>query len=334
MPSSNHETTLARQWELLKILPSRPPGMTSRDARERLEGAGHEVTKRTVERDLSELSRVFPILSNEISKPYGWYWKPGARVDIPGMDLAEAVSLGLLEDLLRQLIPATFTHALEGRFAEAKEKLKSLPHNRYAKWSDLVRYMSPRLPLQRPVIDAEVFRNVQEALIKKRQLKISYRGLNAESDKELTLHPLGIIQQGERSYLLATTFDYPNVLHYAIHRIRSAEVLDVASKQPSKYSLDSFIDAGGGQFGVEKSITLKATITHKLAAILHETPLSTDQKIITHTEENILTASINDSWQLRFWLLSHGPEITIIQPVALRKHIAKSLQEALANYNS
>lgn len=133
MPSANHETTLARQWELLKMLPSRHPGITSRDLRDRLETAGHDVTKRTVERDLSELSRVFPILSNEISKPFGWHWKPGARVDFPGIDLAEAVSLGLLEDLLRQLVPPSFTQALEGRFTEAREKLKALPQNRYAK---------------------------------------------------------------------------------------------------------------------------------------------------------------------------------------------------------
>ena len=195
MPSANHETTLARQWELLKMLPSRGPGLTSRDLRDRLEHAGHDVSKRTIERDLSELSRVFPILSNEISKPFGWHWKPGARVDFPGIDLAEAVSLGLLEDLLRQMIPPSFTDALEDRFAAAREKLKALSQNRHAKWSDLIRYEAPGLPLHKPSIKPGVSRAVQEALLQKLQLMVHYRGPGSTTNKELLLHPLAIIQQ-------------------------------------------------------------------------------------------------------------------------------------------
>jgi predicted DNA-binding transcriptional regulator YafY len=334
MPSAKHETTLARQWELLKILPSRGPGMTSRDLRDRLERAGHEVSKRTVERDLSELSRLFPILSNEISTPFGWHWKPGARVDFPGIDLAEAVSLGLLEDLLRQLIPPSFTEALEGRFSAAREKLRTLPQNRYAKWSDLIRYVAPGLPLHKPSINSEVSRAVREALLRKLQLKVLYRGPGSTTTKELLLHPLAIIQQGERSYLTATTFDYADVLHYALHRMRSAEILDEPAKRPAHFSLDTFLAQGGGQFGDGKTISLKARLADNLATILRETAISSDQKITTRSGKNILTATVKDSWQLHFWILSQGPAITIIQPVSLRKEILGKLRQSLANYQS
>jgi predicted DNA-binding transcriptional regulator YafY len=334
MPSANHETTLARQWELLKMLPSRGPGMTSRDLRDRLERAGHEVSKRTVERDLSELSRLFPIISNEISTPFGWHWKPGARVDFPGVDLAEAVSLGLLEDLLRQLIPPSFTEALEGRFSAAREKLRALPQNRYAKWSDLIRYMAPGLPLHQPSINSGVSRAVREALLRKLQLKVLYRGPGSTTNKELLLHPLAIIQQGERSYLMATTFDYADVLHYALHRMRSAEILDEPAKRPAHFSLDTFLAQGGGQFGDGKTISLKARLADNLATILRETAISSDQKITTRAGNNILTATVRDSWQLHFWILSQGPAITIIQPVSLKRQIVSQLKDALANYTT
>lgn len=334
MPSANHETTLARQWELLKILPSRSPGLTSRDLRDRLERAGHDVSKRTIERDLAELSRVFPILSNEISKPFGWHWKPGARVDFPGIELAEAVSLGLLEDLLRQMIPPSFTEALEGRFSAAREKLKALSQNRHAKWSDLIRYEAPGLPLHKPSIHPSVSRAVQEALLRKLQLKVHYRAPGSTTTKELLLHPLAIIQQGERSYLLATTFDYANVRHYALHRMRSAEILEAQAKRPAHFSLDTFLAQGGGQFGDGKTISLKAHLTDTLAGILRETAMSSDQKITTRADKNILTATVKDSWQLHFWILSQGPAITIVQPASLRKDIMGKLRGALANYQS
>ena len=332
MPSANHETTLARQWELLRMLPPRGPGITSRDLRDRLETAGHDVTKRTVERDLSDLSRVFPILSNEISKPFGWHWKPGAQVDFPGIDLAEAVSLGLLENLLRQLVPPSFTAALEGRFTEAREKLRALPQNRYAKWSDLIRYTAPGLPLIKPFIHPDVSRTVQEALLRKLQLKVHYRGPGANAHKELLLHPLAIVQHGERSYLLATTFDYEDVFHYALHRMRSAEILSDPAKRPASFSLDTFLAQGGGQFGDGKTITLKAQLTDNLTALLQETAISPDQKITSRSCKNILTATVKDSWQLHFWILSQGPAITIVQPTSLRNEITGKLRDALANY--
>ncbi len=333
MPSSNHETTLARQWELLKSLPSRSPGKTSRELRDKLAGAGHEVTKRTVERDLGELSRLFSITRNEISAPFGWHWTPGARVDFPGIDLAEAVSLGLLEDLLRQLIPPTFIEALEGRFSQAREKLTALPQNRYAKWGDLIRYVPPGLPLLKPSIKNDVLRSVQDALLQQRQLKVCYSGLDATTAKELVLHPLALIQQGERSYLLATTFDYENVVYYALHRIHTAELLDEPAKRPRSFSLDAFLAEGRGQFGDGKTISLKANLTDNLAAILRETALSPDQKITTRAGKNTLTATVKDSWQLHFWIRSQGPYITVIQPASLRKNVVSQLKSALSNYS-
>jgi predicted DNA-binding transcriptional regulator YafY len=128
MPGSDHETTIARQWELLKNhLPPRPPGKTSRQLRDALAAAGHNVTKRTIERDMDELSRIFPITRNEKSIPYGWHWSENARFDTLGMDLSEAVSLGLMEDVLRQIMPPAFLSALEGKFSLAREKLAALP---------------------------------------------------------------------------------------------------------------------------------------------------------------------------------------------------------------
>jgi hypothetical protein len=69
------------------------------------------VTKRTIERDLEELARIVPIDRNEVSIPYGWHWLENARFETLGMDLSEAVSLGLMEDLLRQIMPHAFLSA-------------------------------------------------------------------------------------------------------------------------------------------------------------------------------------------------------------------------------
>lgn len=332
MPRNSCEPTLARQWELLKLIPRHRPGATARELCERLKNAGHEVTKRTVERDLPDLSIVFPLMCNDASVPYGWHWKPEISFDIPGIALAEAVSLGLLEDLLRQLVPPTFVTALEGRFNAAGDKLRSLPQNPYSKWTDLVRYLPPGLPFLPPIIQPGVLETVQEALLGRRQIRAVYHSAAASAAKIRVLHPLALIQQGTRSYLLAKSPDHANLIQYALHRFQSAELLAAPAKVPRGFSLDEFLAAGGAQFGQGASITLKATVSDELATILRETPLDASQTLVTRDERTTLTASVKDSWQLGFWLLSQGPAITVLKPVALRRKTIAMLTEALANY--
>jgi len=218
MPRAAKESTVARQWELMRLIPSHSPGKTVRQLREALETAGYEVTKRTVERDLADLSGGFPLQCNTISKPYGWYWEAGAQLEIRGMDLNEALSLGLLEEILRPLVPSSFVRGLEGRFALARQKLASLEGNERAQWSERVRYVPPGQTFLPPSVLPSLLHEVQEALLHSRKLRVSYRSAGTDSDKELELHPLALIQQGVRTYLVATAFDYEKPLLYALHR--------------------------------------------------------------------------------------------------------------------
>jgi predicted DNA-binding transcriptional regulator YafY len=165
-----------------------------------------------------------------------------------------------------------------------------------------------------------------------RQLQVVYLSAGADTAKEQTLHPLSLIQQGARSYLLATAFHYENPILYAIHRMASALVLEDPAKRPKGFSLDSYLAGGGAQFATGNAIVLKARVTDELARLLDETPISTDQKITTRSGVQTLTATVQESWQLHFWILSQGAAITVLKPTSLRKHIIARLEETLGNY--
>ncbi|MBH3430430.1 WYL domain-containing protein [Pseudomonas alkylphenolica] len=82
MPSATTRATLSRQWELLRQLPSRSPGITSAEMVARLQDAGFSISKRSIERDLNELSLIFPLERNDKSIPYGWHWAATAYGDM------------------------------------------------------------------------------------------------------------------------------------------------------------------------------------------------------------------------------------------------------------
>ncbi|MDO7912817.1 WYL domain-containing protein [Pseudomonas monteilii] len=88
MPSATTRATLSRQWALLRQLPNRSPGVTSAELVWRLSDVGFSVSKRTIERDLNELSLIFALERNDKSIPFGWYWsinlgtEPRSHVDL------------------------------------------------------------------------------------------------------------------------------------------------------------------------------------------------------------------------------------------------------------
>jgi len=332
MPRNTDLNAVSRQWEMLKLLPTKPPGITSREIKEQLCKSGYKITKRTVERDLQELSRPFPILCNDRGKPYGWYWIPGTGADLPAITLAEALSLMLVEEQLKPLLPQAILTSLQSHFKQAQAKLKTLGQdNAAAQWKNKVRNVLPTLPMLPPNINNEVLDTVQQALLYDLQIDVEYQAIYNDKPTNLTLNPLAMVQRGPITYLVATAFNYQDIRLYALHRVFSAEANAHPVNLPDNFDLDEYISNGALQFG-EGNLKLKARINTELGNYLQESALSKDQIMNSDGEGYLLNATVSDSWQLRWWILSQGPGIKVLEPTHLREEIVESMKEALATY--
>lgn len=332
MPKAAQHRALARQWQVLRLLPTKQPGITSRELVDRLEREGFNVTKRTVERDLAELSTIFGIACNDKGIPYGWHWMKGEYADLPGLTVSDAVSLRLVEDLLRPLLPSAMLESLETRFGQAKAKLAALSaDNPNAKWVDKVMYVSPALRLEPPKIESAVLDKLHEALLAEDQIEVIYQKPSGEK-QELRLHPLGLIQRGQVTYLVATAFNYLDIRLYAVHRIRIVEKLALKTNTSADFTLKKYSASGALEFGEGNKVLLKARVSTGLGDVLKETPLNGTQQLVLANDGYGLEAEICDSWQLRWWILSQGADILILEPESLRSHIEHQLRNASKQY--
>ncbi|MDD2760816.1 MAG: WYL domain-containing protein [Methylomonas sp.] len=333
MPRNADLNAVNRQWELLKCLPTKAPGKTSRQLMEMLNDAGYPVTKRTVERDLQDLTLPFPIQCNDKSKPYGWYWTPGSSAELPGITLAEALSIKLVEDLVKPLLPQSILTSFQAHFNQARNKLAALhENNAAARWQDKVRYVSPALSMLPPHIEEPVLENVQQALLHDRQIEVKYRTVHSDQIKQQTLHPLGLVQRGPITYLVATAFQYQDIRLYAVHRFVDVTITEEPVKRPDDFDLDRYIASGALQFGNGEALALKAWVSKDLADYLTETRLSADQVLTPEGEGYLLTTTVNDTWQLRWWILGQANAINVLEPEALREELIAGLRTALSRY--
>lgn len=333
MPKATHHDAIARLFELLKLLPAKGPGSSAKELCDKLQTSGFAVSKRTVERDLTELSRLFGLECNDKSQPYGWRWAQGQGISLPVLSMTDALSLRLLEEQIRPLMPHAILESLEARFTEARHKLANLAeHNPNARWIDKVRNVTPTLPLLSPEVRPEALSAVQDALLHDLQVEVQYQKPADESPSSLLLHPLGLVQRGAVTYLVATAFDYADPRLYAMHRIRETRLTRQPANRPEGFSLDAFVQAGRLQFGDGGVVKLEALLSRELALYLQETPLSRDQRISARGDRHKLAATVSDTWQLEWWILSHGPDIEVLKPLRLRRQVAKALLAAAAHY--
>lgn len=333
MPARSTRSTLARQWTLLRLLPHRGSGLTARELTSELEAAGHAVTKRQVERDLTELATLFPIECLDSSTPWGWRWMPQADAQLPGLDKAEAMSLLAIEKLLRPLVPEALLQPLTARFRHADHLVDSLPPAQRTRAAEAVRVVQPGQPLLPARIDPDALAQVQNALLAGTQMEIDYAGLGEPATcRTLRLHPLGLVHRGPASYVVATAFDYADIRMYALHRIAAARTSEETARRPANFDLDRWLADGGAGFGRGDTIDLELRISAQLAAYLGETPLTEEQVLAPDGEHFVLRARMQDTWQLRWWLLSQADQVEVMSPAPLRRSIGDRLKNASARY--
>lgn len=99
--------------------------------------------------------------------------------------------------------------------------------------------------------------------------------------------------------------------------------------KPCEFNLKTYLASGAMQFGTPAKIMIKAWISDGLKRLLAETPLSRDMLITPQQDGAHLTATVNDSWEFRWWILSHAGSIQIRSPNSLASEITQRLQSAL-----
>lgn len=334
MSASSSQTTIARHWELLKLLPSHGPGLESKVLTQQLADSGFQISKRTVERDLQELSAIFPIQCNDKSIPYGWHWLAGAGLHFSALTVTEALSMALVESQVRQLLPAPLLSSMAPLFAQANQKLNALKQSvASTKIPDKFVSVTPTMPLQPPALDEQILRQLQQALLDEKQLDVRYHALHKNSIKCYRLNPLAMVQRGPVCYLIATAEGHNEPRRFAVHRFLQVVQTDVPSQGQENFNLQQYLADGAMAFSDGQTLYLELEVEPLLANLLTETPLSPDMKLEPQQNgKTYIAATVHKGWQLNHWLLAHANDLTVLAPIELRDMIKQNLTAALSRY--
>jgi predicted DNA-binding transcriptional regulator YafY len=147
------------------------------------------------------------------------------------------------------------------------------------------------------------------------------------------VNPLALIVSGRVIHLVCTFAESAEIRQLALHRIKSATILAVKAEYPAQADLERYFAQGSAQTQRRPMIDLKVRFERIAAAHLYDTPLSADQRIEdAGAGQVIVTATVADTAELRFWLLGFGPLAEVLKPEALRQHMERSQRMAAQRY--
>jgi predicted DNA-binding transcriptional regulator YafY len=334
---ATNQDTIIRQWHMLRLVPRYPLKATVKQINNTLLGEGFEVTERTVQRDLNELSLVFPLTVDDREKPFGWSWQKDApSFSLPGLTTLEAVTMTMAEQHLNMLLPVSMLKQLKPYFDAAHQRLTEEPQpHRGRSWIDKVRTVPPTQPLIPPKVLAEVQAVITEALLHEKQVEIKYRKRGEKTDSTYRIHPLALVQRGPMLYLYCRLFDYEDARTLAMNRISAATLLDEASIYPKGFSIDEKVDIGIWGFGEGEKIKIELLFGPGYGDHLLESPLSKDQTVEELPEDYLKVAgTVADTSQLRWWLMGFGAGVEVLSPAKLRDDMVSEYQSICSKYGT
>jgi predicted DNA-binding transcriptional regulator YafY len=318
--------TLRRYLALVRHIPPQGRRIGTDRLMAVLAGEGLAVTARTLQRDLEALQDEFTgLCCDDRSKPYGWYWREGSEpLGVPLVGVGAALAHDLVHRHLIAALPRTLVRALEPSFAHARKTLEDNPEARFSRWSRRIRALPTGLVRERPQVRGPVMEVVYEALYLGQRFEADYEKGGAAAARAYEVNPLGLVLRDGAVTVVCTFWDYAEVNHLSLHRIRAARSSEKRVTSPRGFNLDEHIRSGKLGFLVGPPLTLKARVQAAIAERLEDMPIAPGQRI-SRAQDGwcSLEAHVTDSMELRGWLRSLGPLIEVLGPRKLRSAMSE-----------
>ena len=327
--------TITRYITMLSLIPGRPGKITARELQAKLQAQGLGSHVRSTERDLHKLSSSFPLVNDE-ARPAGWSWQSKSdRITFPRMDAGVALTYELLAKYLAPVLPREMCRHLEPEFAMARRVLDGLGQSPLGKWSKRISVLPSGMQLLPPDVPKDVIEVVYDALLAGNKFEADYCSAAAKGPKRYLFSPLGLVYRAGVLYLVAALWDYDEPRHFALQRMSKPKPLDKPAATPDGFDFDQYVrDEKAFEYRVGPSVRLELLVAPWLSRHLDECRLSEDQEIrpVRGIDQTRVTATVDNTEQLFWWLSSHGASVEVVKPASIRGRMAEQAKALEKRY--
>lgn len=317
---------LEKIYHLHEILKARRTPVSRQVLMERL-GCSQATLYRLIASLRDELGA--PIEQNPETK-YFYYDRDLGAFELPGIWLSgdEIQALIAARSLLSRLQPGLLDDELDtlrGRITSllADSGLDEATVDRFIR---IIHHGGRDVP-------RDVFRAALTALTDDRRLAITYRSRTRAAVTERSISPQRLVSYRENWYLDAWCHMRQGLRSFALERIGAIGVEDEPCKRLPEDALNEHFQSAYGIFSGPAEATAVLRFSPRMAEWVADERWHSAQEG-RHLEDGSFELSVpyGRSEELVMDILRYGPEVTVVEPPALRETIEARLREALGNY--
>lgn len=153
-----------------------------------------------------------------------------------------------------------------------------------------------------------------------------------------SVEPLGVKEIQNRWYLIGKDLKVNHIKTFGLDRITDLEITKQKYKYPANFNLiDKFKDSLGIILGNEEDVPQEVILSYtaEQGKYVKSLPLHSSQKILVDTEGELrISLYIILTYDLEIEILKNGEAVEVIKPKTLRDSIKKRLKLALKNYEN
>ena len=174
---------------------------------------------------------------------------------------------------------------------------------------------------------------ITSAMRENRQIMIDYEDFFGNTIQELKVNPYFIRLFKRRWYVMALVLPGKEIHRFGLDRIKHVEVLDSKFSYPKDFSPQDYYTDYYGVFHDEKPLNIRLKAYREKPHYLRSLPLHHSQREIeSNTNYTIFEYKIAPTYDFIQEILSHGNQLEVISPDALRQQIKAIIQEMLDFY--
>lgn len=311
-----------RQIYILSLLSENPKGYQAEEIRQRLLGWDIHVSRRTIQRDIDELSLNYGIVEEERD---GKTYFSADKYTLKNVDftIEDLASLAFTKEMLKN-----YSHLEIGQHAIAfidkmVEKSASLNKLQFDKLGGQFRQSG--IAGNKDAVDWKTERILQNAIDNRNMVEIEYYSFTSDESTVRVIHPYGMLMLD--SYLCVEGYCElrKDVRRFRVSRIRHIETLDTHyTEDIPEDKRQGFLSLVGGE---KESLELKFTGDSIRYVKEYEAGrakrLEEREDGLYFYQETAITPDV-----VR-WVRGFGPEIEVISPVWLSRQLRKEAEERL-----
>jgi len=317
---------LARQWRILRAIEASRTGLTVAEIASR-----EDMAIRTIYRDLVALQEAgFPLYTEKVERSTKWSFVDTFKFKVPPpFSMTELMSLHLYGDLVRVFKGTPFYDSLESLF---KKIQSTLPPGAVAYLERIQSVFHVGIkPYQEYGKLREIVNQVSNAAMARRRIEIMYHSLARQEPVHRTVDPYAVWFFEGTMYLIGLCHLREEIRMFVLDRIKMLTVTD-DEFEPPDFDLDGFMRHS---FKVmhDELYSVKMRVSRKWARWVGEKMWHESQRSRRLPDGGLeLSFRVAGLEEVKRWVLSLGPEVTVLSPPALKDMVVEDLGRTLGLY--